>query len=1184
MIRRAFLCSILLAAPALAQEDDRRFLTAFLEDNLSDAGRTVTITGFEGALSSQATIQSLTIADDTGVWLTLNGVVLDWSRSSLLGGALVVRELSADSILLDRLPQTAADATAPAPEAGGFTLPELPVSIEIGQIAANEIALGPAVLGQAVRASLSASLSLSGGEGTATVDLVRIDDQQGEIILDASYSNVTRQLELSLTASEAAGGIVATAAGLPGAPDTRAEITGSGPLEDFTATLWLATGGEERLSGTVNLSAVAGGAYRLRADVGGNLAPLLLPDQQDFFGTDVTLRLDATRAASGALAVDRFSLDTQALRISGEGRITADGLPEAVSLSGTLAAPDGGPVLLPFGETPTTVGRAEFQLSTSRSEQTAWRLSARIDGLARPDLDLATLTIDGSGRIGRTPAGNAAGGTFQLSVAGLAPADPALAQALGESLELGFKLHRLEGSGTTNITGLALSGPGLSATGALRIEGLEQALRTSGRLQLTTDDLARFSTLVGRPLGGRATIQAEGAASSLSGEIDGVISIAGRNLSLGIPQVDALLAQESSLSASVLRDTTGTRLRSLALDAGPLTATASGTITSVGSDLSGQIVLADLTPFGPGYGGQAAVAFRFTGTATDGRVTLDGTAAGLRSGNPRLDPLLAGQTLLGATLVLADGASRVDTLDLSNPQLTLAARTSSPGRLQIDGRLANLALIVPDLPGPLSLSGTLAGGMAGTLAGTLADTDQDLAVDLVLRGPGQIDARLGGSLSPDGQSADLALTGSGRAGLANLFIAPRSLDGSVRYDLELRGPLQLSSLSGRVTLSGGRITDPGLGLALTDLEAIGQLGQGSLRLSATSQLSSGGQLRVDGPIALTAGFEANLAVALQNLRFYDPTLFDTRISGALTIAGPLAGGASISGTLVMAETEIQVPSTSFASAADLMDIRHRNEPQAVRITRQRAGLLGQSGRNGISAATGPDYPLAVTILASNRIFIRGRGIDAELGGQLTLGGTTRNVIPFGAFDLIRGRLDILGTRLILDRASLQLEGSFTPLILVSASTQNAGITSTVTVQGPADDPEVTFTSSPELPQEEVLARLLFGRALENLSAFQALQLANAVATLAGRGGEGVVSRLRRSFGLDDLDIVANGDGSAALRAGRYITENVYTEVEVQQGGQTRLNLNLDLREGVTVKGRVGADGETGIGIFLERDY
>ena len=93
-----------------------------------------------------------------------------------------------------------------------------------------------------------------------------------------------------------------------------------------------------------------------------------------------------------------------------------------------------------------------------------------------------------------------------------------------------------------------------------------------------------------------------------------------------------------------------------------------------------------------------------------------------------------------------------------------------------------------------------------------------------------------------------------------------------------------------------------------------------------------------------------------------------------------------------------------------------------------------------------------------------------------------------------------------------------------------------------------------------------------------------MAVLAGRGGVGLVGNLRRSFGLDDLDVTTSEDGSAALKAGKYISENVYTEIEVDQEGKSRINLNLDLREGVTVKGRLGADGETGIGVYLEKDY
>ena len=111
----------------------------------------------------------------------------------------------------------------------------------------------------------------------------------------------------------------------------------------------------------------------------------------------------------------------------------------------------------------------------------------------------------------------------------------------------------------------------------------------------------------------------------------------------------------------------------------------------------------------------------------------------------------------------------------------------------------------------------------------------------------------------------------------------------------------------------------------------------------------------------------------------------------------------------------------------------------------------------------------------------------------------------------------------------------------------------------------------------------YGEALHRV-AFQALQLANAVATLAGRGGDGISSKLRQGFGLDNLDVQTTDDGNTQLTAGKYLSEKLYTEVTVDQGGKTRIDLNLDLTDTLTVKGRAGNDGNTGIGLFFEKDY
>lgn len=1176
-MRRLLLIACLTAAPGLAQEPafaqeaDRDYLTAFLEDTLSDAGRQVTVTGFAGALSSQASIQQLTIADDQGVWITLNGVVLDWSRSALLAGELNVRELSAQEIIISRLPETG-DGT-PAVEASGFSLPELPVSVSLDRVAVERIELAPEVLGQAVTGTLEASMQLSGGEGRANLDLLRTGEgPRGEITLDASYSNATRVLGLDLVAQEDAEGIFVNLLGVPGRPSALLRVQGEATIDDFLADVTLATDGAERLAGSVQVQAAAPSGHRLLADLSGDLAPVLAPEQVAFFGTEVALKLDARRTAAGRTTVDRFDLVTRSLTLGGSAEIAADGLPEWFDVTGTLAAPDGVPVAVPFAAD-TRLARADFRLKTAAGDE-GWSGEVTLQGLDHPDLTLARAELGGSGRLGRTSAGNSFGGTLSLAASGIAPTDPALARALGTEIAGSLRLFAREGAGALQLSGIRLDGAGLTLAGAVKIEGLEDAFLASGKLTVQADDFARFSGLAGRPLGGSGTLVASGSASRLSGFLDLDLAFDGSGLSLDVPQIDRLLAGRSTLAASIRRDDSGTVLRNLDLVAGGLVAQADGTLSNEGSDLSGTVRLDDLSVLGPGYGGALALEGSFTGLPEAGRLQLSGTGQSLRLGSPQADRLLAGESRLELDLGVKDGALQVRSAELANPQLSATARGEIAGdlrRIDLEARLANLGLIVPELEGPL------------TFAGSATQDATGYAVDMTGSGPGQIRAAVAGRIANGFGSADLAIRGSGAAGLANLFIAPRSASGDIGYDLRLAGPLTLASLSGRVTLSNGRIVDPDLGLSLQGVEAIGTLQGGSLQLQATSGLSSGGRLRVDGPIQLTGARDADLALTLDALRLYDPELFDTRISGALTLRGPLLGGALLSGTLALSETEVRVPASGFSSAAALLDIDHAREPAPVRETRRKAGLLGDADGRATREQARP-LALDVTILAPSQVFIRGRGIDAELGGELRLSGRTDSVIPAGSFQLIRGRLDILGRRLVLSRADLSLEGSLIPQISVAASTDSDGITSTVTVEGPANDPVVRFSSSPELPQEEVLARLLFGRGLDRISALQAAQLANAVAVLAGRSGEGLVGNLRRNFGLDDLDLITSEDGSAAVRVGKYITENIYTEVEIDQEGKSQINLNLDLREGLTVKGRVGADGETGIGVFLERDY
>jgi translocation and assembly module TamB len=261
-------------------------------------------------------------------------------------------------------------------------------------------------------------------------------------------------------------------------------------------------------------------------------------------------------------------------------------------------------------------------------------------------------------------------------------------------------------------------------------------------------------------------------------------------------------------------------------------------------------------------------------------------------------------------------------------------------------------------------------------------------------------------------------------------------------------------------------------------------------------------------------------------------------------------------------------------------LHHIAEPADVRATRARANLIGGSARGAGSRPFGLD----VTIDAPNAVFVRGRGLNAELGGSVHLGGTTTDVIAQGGFSLIRGRLDILGNRLTLTEGNASLRGSLEPTIRLVAETQADDVAVRITLDGLASDPSVTFSSSPSLPEDEILSRLIFGRGLDAISPFQALRLASAVATLSGRGGAGTIGRLRDGFGLDDLDVTTGENGALEISAGTYISENIYTDVTVGAEGKAEINLNLTLTPSITAKGSVASDGNSSVGIFFEKDY
>ncbi len=1376
-------------AAAAEEEDDRGLLQSFIEDNLSSAGRSVRIEGFRGALSSEASLDLLTVADDDGIWLTLKDVTLDWSRLALLGGRLQVSKLSAGEILLPRLPKTEDTVEIPDAEATGFSLPDLPVAVNVDEIAADKIVLGAPILGEEVSLALTGSLQLDDGAGNASLDITRLDRANDKVTLDVTYANSDHVLAIDLVVTEDEGGLASTLMDIPGAPSIKLTLQGDAPLDDFTAEIALDTDGERRLGGAVHIAAPAtdpetgeGAPLSFSADIRGDIAPVFAPEYRAFFGTEMALVVQGSKPADGGLGIQTLSLTAAALKLDGSLQLGVDGWPERFDLTGRLASGDGTPVLLPLSGQPTTLDDVDLSLTYDLAKGEEWRLSLTAAGLKREDITLETASLKGGGTIAKGE-GSAPGrvdGALDLAATGLGVQDPDLARALGKALSGDIVFDWTEGD-PFRLSELSVKGDDYDLTGEAAIMGLGKPIdpRATASVKLNAADLSRFAGLAGADLKGAAQLQIDGGITPSKGTMEAKVTGTAQDLAVGQPRLDPLLKGRTQLDIAARRGKDGTFLDKLRVTSpttdltasgayktgastadltlnvqdasliepslkgpaklnvdaaqsgdvwtiraggsgpGEATLTADGTVSVTGGkpglfDMRASAVASDFAPYstlaGRDLGGAASVVIDAKGNVSDfsgqidlvmngqnlsvdiaqldpilrgtssaeisaqrsadGGLTLskgllstpmidadvegymgaDGTAKGtaditgndlavgipqadrilrgqsraqieafrsadgtitikrgdvktpmidanatgfyaangsaeasvdvsgdsIAIGIPQVDQLLSGRSSLKAEVARgADGTLTINQADLDTSQLTAKASgtvgTDGSSAATIDARLANVALFAPGIPGPATAKGTIRGDGSGYV------------VDLDATGPAGIAADVSGRVGNDG-TMNLSIDGKAPLALANSFISPRSLSGLAQFDLRVNGPAALSSVTGTITTSGAGLALPKIKLALEGVNANIRLNGSAAQIDIGAGVNTGGRLAANGRIGLSAPYQADMAVDLQNIGITDPGLYTTTANGRITFRGPATGGAKIAGQINLGEVNVRVPSGAIASGANLPGLRHVNEPAAVRRTRAFADMLNKGGDGGPGTGDGVAYGLDVRVNAPARIFIRGRGLDAELGGALRLRGTTAQVIPEGQFNLIRGRLDLLGKRLDLTEGYLRMQGSFVPFLHLVAQTTSGDIQVLIGIDGPADEPEITFSSQPELPEDQVVSQLIFGRDISQISAFQALQLASAVATLAGKGGGGVVGKLRKGFGLDNLDVTTGADDQTEVRAGKYLSKNLYSEVEVDSDGQSQINLNLEINKRLKAKGSFGAGGDSGLGIFFEKDY
>jgi translocation and assembly module TamB len=674
----------------------------------------------------------------------------------------------------------------------------------------------------------------------------------------------------------------------------------------------------------------------------------------------------------------------------------------------------------------------------------------------------------------------------------------------------------------------------------------------------------------------------------------------------------------------VLVNAEGDGLKTEAIQIASLRATVS--IVKEGQDPMSIVAHAD------GSGAKLPSAFQLDSFTADIKNNKDGYdfKAKLKSVHPSrpFDFAVSGQADLS-------GASPNGTFSVSGSALGKPLSTREPA----DWSLGE----TPDLNGRLSiLGGEVKAELSGTGESALLVVDiqaVDFGALFAIANLGEVDARLNGhgefrpiGLSPTGSFAfsatspipdldtSLSLDLTGRLYASTLKVNARSNYGK---DLVLVADLALpikpsaeslarldrtQSMTGRATLNGdlgalhtaalayghdiggridaratlsGSLSEPvyeanadvigGIyefgttGLKLTDVALKAGLADKKISLTGSGQSAGSGSVALDGTLGQDAG---QLNAELTRLLVYERDGDMARLSGNLTFSEDHSGRL-VSGKLTVDEARVSLDNLP-SSGPKAIDVRWSDGDEPTNMPSK----LRQS------------LNLDIDIDAARRVFVTGRGLDSEWALDLTATGTVSDANLSGQATMVRGDLDLAGRPFVFDTGKITFDGPVdTARIAVDAARSVNGFVVRVQVSGKPTNPVFEVSSTPDLPQDEILSRLLFGRSSIDLSPLEAAQLASSIARLSGRSvGFDPAAELQAVLGVDRLSIRSNDAGNAELGVGQYLADDVYLQLNAAGADGSSVKVEWEPADQISVTSETTSTGENKLSIRWKKDY
>jgi translocation and assembly module TamB len=470
-------------------------------------------------------------------------------------------------------------------------------------------------------------------------------------------------------------------------------------------------------------------------------------------------------------------------------------------------------------------------------------------------------------------------------------------------------------------------------------------------------------------------------------------------------------------------------------------------------------------------------------------------------------------------------------------------------------------------------------------------------VRAVMRKRGTVVGRLQAELRPLGGGGDWSsrLMGSGLSGgfryngpaeTLYSFVGPaqQSVTGPLAVAADFGGVLNNPSLDGIVHGKDLVYENQLFGTRLTEMNLTGRFNGNRLLIESLKAKAGDGTIDAVGYVSFAAsqGYPMNITAKLDNARLARSDNLGARATGDLELVKQAGQTAILSGDLRIPEARYKYVREGAAAVPALTGVRRKPAVGRPRVTGERLADVGGSLFDRIR--------LDIRLRAGEQLYVSGMGLESEWQADVRLQGTTDVPRINGEVELIRGTLGFAGRSFTLEegRISFPTGDAFDPSIRLVATETIEDVDVTLTVTGRAQNPQIAFSSTPGLPQDEIVSRILFGDSITDLSPIQAVQLAASLNSLRGGGGGlNPLGALQSVAGIDRLRVLGADDTAGrgtAIAAGQYISKDIYLEVITDGRGYTATQLEISLTRALSILSQAGGSGQTNVSVRYRKDY